>query len=107
MAGKPHQDQTGVIQTESTDLDDSIKSQKLLESLNIEIRGMGCIDIGALVSELENNRYRFEERKILLEKLRYLWNLATTGSYESAYKAFSEFEIEQLFSYGSMFKRLK
>lgn len=98
MAGKPHQDQTGVIQTES---------QKLLESLNTEIRGMGCIDIGALVSELENNHYRFEERKILLEKLRYLWNLATTGSYESAYKAFSEFEIEQLFLYGSMFERLK
>jgi hypothetical protein len=68
---------------------------------------MGCIDIVALVSELENNHYRFEERKELLEKLRYLWILATTGSYESAYKAFSEFEIEESFSYGSMFKRLK
>jgi hypothetical protein len=114
MAEKPDQVQTGVIQTEFSDSvssgsGDSIKSkqEQLLESLNRKIRGVGCINIEALESELTNKLYIFEERKELLEKLQDLWNLATTGSYESAYKAFSEFEIEELFSFGSMFKKFK
>ena len=107
MAGKPHQDPTELSDSMSSGSGDSIKFEKLLESLNRKIRGMGCINIEALVSELKNKLYRFKERKELLEKLQHLWNLATTGSYESAYKAFSEFEIEESFSYGSMFKKFK